>query len=76
LRICARRLRYRLRRQSIANILFFWFVWVGHQTGQISFQTSLEMVALSLAKFIQGPNVASPQISREFRQADRIHGFQ
>jgi len=26
--------------------------------GQISFKTSLEMVALSLVKFIRGPNVA------------------
>jgi enamine deaminase RidA (YjgF/YER057c/UK114 family) len=35
------------------NILFFWFVWVGHQTGQISFKTSLETAVLSLVKFIR-----------------------
>jgi hypothetical protein len=35
------------------NILFFWFVWVGHQMGQISFKTSLEMAVLSLVKFIR-----------------------
>src|SRR5216110_553378 len=65
-RICAGRLRYwLLRRQNNANSLFFWFVWVGHQTERIGRIASLKMSNLSLVKFIRIPNVwARQRISR------------
>src|SRR5438046_6853043 len=65
-RISVGRLRYRLlRRQNNANSLFFWFVWVGHQTERIGRIASLKMSNLSLVKFIRIPNVWARQgISR------------
>ena len=65
-RISVGRLRDRLlRRQNNANSLFFWFVWIGHQTERINRIASLKMSNLSLVKFIRIPNVRGRQrISR------------
>src|SRR5947207_10696848 len=77
-RISVGRLRDRLlRRQNNANSLFFWFVWIGHQTERIDRIASLKMSNLLLAKFIRIPKCPGPAVNQpeELRPADRIRGF-